>query len=208
MTHFTLKLRFFLNIWIFFHSSPSDLRQDMLTLQMIQLMENLWKREGLDLRYSGSSCLLFYFVQPSYLIQRHNVPITLTGWSRTAACPPGTRWDSSRSWSTRTPSPTSSETTVTVPPLLPSTRMPCSTGSNPRILSECDQFHTSINLARNLIPQDMIQWMLTNRKKVSSLSFRHLIMTGFTQWHRSDQSHANGSVPCNFEPLLARLARS
>lgn len=29
----------------------------MLTLQMIQLMENLWKREGLDLRCSGSSCL-------------------------------------------------------------------------------------------------------------------------------------------------------
>ncbi|KAK0150945.1 Phosphatidylinositol 4,5-bisphosphate 3-kinase catalytic subunit delta isoform [Merluccius polli] len=28
-----------------------DLRQDMLTLQMIQLMENLWKKEGLDLRY-------------------------------------------------------------------------------------------------------------------------------------------------------------
>lgn len=28
----------------------SDLRQDMLTLQMIQLMENLWKKEGLDLR--------------------------------------------------------------------------------------------------------------------------------------------------------------
>uniref|UniRef100_A0A3B4FHW2 phosphatidylinositol-4,5-bisphosphate 3-kinase n=1 Tax=Pundamilia nyererei TaxID=303518 RepID=A0A3B4FHW2_9CICH len=27
-----------------------DLRQDMLTLQMIQLMENLWKKEGLDLR--------------------------------------------------------------------------------------------------------------------------------------------------------------
>lgn len=33
-----------------------DLRQDMLTLQMIQLMENLWKKEGLDLRYSGSFC--------------------------------------------------------------------------------------------------------------------------------------------------------
>lgn len=48
----------------------------MLTLQMIQLMENLWKREGLDLRYSGSSCLLFYFIQPSYLIQRRNVPNT------------------------------------------------------------------------------------------------------------------------------------
>uniref|UniRef100_A0A3Q1J7B1 phosphatidylinositol-4,5-bisphosphate 3-kinase n=1 Tax=Anabas testudineus TaxID=64144 RepID=A0A3Q1J7B1_ANATE len=27
-----------------------DLRQDMLTIQMIQLMENLWKKEGLDLR--------------------------------------------------------------------------------------------------------------------------------------------------------------
>uniref|UniRef100_A0A8C6ULF0 phosphatidylinositol-4,5-bisphosphate 3-kinase n=1 Tax=Neogobius melanostomus TaxID=47308 RepID=A0A8C6ULF0_9GOBI len=27
-----------------------DLRQDMLTLQMIHLMENLWKKEGLDLR--------------------------------------------------------------------------------------------------------------------------------------------------------------
>lgn len=40
-----------------FHSSSLDLRQDMLSLQMIQLMENLWKKEGLDLRYSGSSCL-------------------------------------------------------------------------------------------------------------------------------------------------------
>lgn len=32
-------------------STRVDLRQDMLTLQMIQLMENLWKKEGLDLRY-------------------------------------------------------------------------------------------------------------------------------------------------------------
>lgn len=29
----------------------SDLRQDMLTLQMIQLMDILWKKEGLDLRW-------------------------------------------------------------------------------------------------------------------------------------------------------------
>uniref|UniRef100_A0AAQ4PUM0 phosphatidylinositol 3-kinase n=1 Tax=Gasterosteus aculeatus aculeatus TaxID=481459 RepID=A0AAQ4PUM0_GASAC len=34
-----------------------DLRQDMLTLQMIQLMENLWKREGLDLRMLPYGCL-------------------------------------------------------------------------------------------------------------------------------------------------------
>uniref|UniRef100_A0A6Q2Z793 Phosphatidylinositol-4,5-bisphosphate 3-kinase, catalytic subunit delta n=1 Tax=Esox lucius TaxID=8010 RepID=A0A6Q2Z793_ESOLU len=34
-----------------------DLRQDMLTLQMIQLMENLWKKEGLDLRMIPYGCL-------------------------------------------------------------------------------------------------------------------------------------------------------
>lgn len=40
-----------------------DLRQDMLTLQMIQLMENLWKKEGLDLRYSQSNRLFKTFAQ-------------------------------------------------------------------------------------------------------------------------------------------------
>ncbi|TWW56538.1 phosphatidylinositol 4,5-bisphosphate 3-kinase catalytic subunit delta isoform isoform X1 [Takifugu flavidus] len=34
-----------------------DLRQDMLTLQMIRLMEILWKKEGLDLRMIPYSCL-------------------------------------------------------------------------------------------------------------------------------------------------------
>uniref|UniRef100_A0A8C7ZWV4 Phosphatidylinositol 4,5-bisphosphate 3-kinase catalytic subunit delta isoform n=1 Tax=Oryzias sinensis TaxID=183150 RepID=A0A8C7ZWV4_9TELE len=34
-----------------------DLRQDMLTLQMIQLMENMWKKEGLDLRMIPYGCL-------------------------------------------------------------------------------------------------------------------------------------------------------
>ncbi|XP_066492965.1 phosphatidylinositol 4,5-bisphosphate 3-kinase catalytic subunit delta isoform [Tiliqua scincoides] len=34
-----------------------DLRQDMLTLQMIQLMDILWKKEGLDLRMTPYGCL-------------------------------------------------------------------------------------------------------------------------------------------------------
>lgn len=28
-----------------------DLRQDMLTLQMLRIMDNLWKMHGLDFRY-------------------------------------------------------------------------------------------------------------------------------------------------------------
>lgn len=63
-----------------------DLRQDMLTLQMIQLMENLWKKEGLDLRYSGSICFFVFFfaaavaasMQGPLKDQANNVP-TLAG---------------------------------------------------------------------------------------------------------------------------------
>ena len=34
-----------------------DLRQDMLTLQMIQIMVKLWQKEGLDLRMSPYACI-------------------------------------------------------------------------------------------------------------------------------------------------------
>lgn len=37
--------------------SGDDLRQDMLTLQMIRIMDKLWKREGYDLQMSPYGCL-------------------------------------------------------------------------------------------------------------------------------------------------------
>lgn len=114
----------------------------MLTLQMIRLMEILWKKEGLDLRYSRGSTqsqMSFLWIDPS------SVTVALPpGWYHTAACPPGTRWGSSRSWRTPTPLQISSVTAATVPPLQPSTRTLCSTGSNLRIQSECDGFHPNI----------------------------------------------------------------
>ncbi|XP_034975712.1 phosphatidylinositol 4,5-bisphosphate 3-kinase catalytic subunit delta isoform isoform X1 [Zootoca vivipara] len=44
------------NVGIIFKNGD-DLRQDMLTLQMIQLMDILWKKEGLDLRMTPYGCL-------------------------------------------------------------------------------------------------------------------------------------------------------
>lgn len=34
-----------------------DLRQDMLTLQMLRIMDRLWKREGLDFRMNPYGCI-------------------------------------------------------------------------------------------------------------------------------------------------------
>ncbi|CAH1115059.1 unnamed protein product [Psylliodes chrysocephalus] len=44
------------DVYIIFKNGD-DLRQDMLTLQMIKIMDRLWKREGLDLRMNLYGCI-------------------------------------------------------------------------------------------------------------------------------------------------------
>ena len=44
------------DIYIIFKTGD-DLRQDMLTLQLIQLMDDLWRAEDLDLRMSPYGCV-------------------------------------------------------------------------------------------------------------------------------------------------------
>lgn len=44
-------------IKLFLHQVGEDLRQDMLALQMIRIMDRIWLQEGLDLRIVNFKCI-------------------------------------------------------------------------------------------------------------------------------------------------------
>lgn len=47
----------FFFIVLFIHQVGEDLRQDMLALQMIRIMDRIWLQEGLDLRIVNFKCI-------------------------------------------------------------------------------------------------------------------------------------------------------
>lgn len=148
--------------------------------------------------------------------------ISPTGWSHMAACPLGTRWGSSRWWRTLTPSPTSSVTAATVPPPLPSTRTPCSTGSNLRIPSEYgEQLLTQwllmepqnvvFHCADTVLISLEVMTVFTPRKLALGPIYEHQMLFRATEFYPSihfhivyhnQQNPLNGLLPSNFHQLL------
>lgn len=53
------------------YKNGDDLRQDMLTLQLLQVMDSIWQAEGLDLRLNAYGCVASGFEQGMIEVVRH-----------------------------------------------------------------------------------------------------------------------------------------